>query len=262
MIASLPMYDLPERRADTDALWVAIGERLRQQGIAAPRTLSRADDPEAAWRDGRLLLSQSCGLPLLHLPDTVRVVATPRYRAPGCESIRYRSALMVRADDSASDLGALRNRRCGINGRDSNSGMNLLRAAVAPLAEGGRFFASVSVSGSHADSLRWLGEGVIDVAAIDCVTLALLSRDRPALLAPSRVLGWTEATPGLPLITGRVEWVAPLRDALAAVAADPALAAVREALLIEGFEPTERGAYDEVAALERRARTLGYPVLA
>ena len=36
----------------------------------------------------------------------------------------------------------------------SNSGMNLLRAAVAPLANGAAFFGSVSVSGSHRRSVE------------------------------------------------------------------------------------------------------------
>ena len=46
-IAALPMYDWPERRAEVDAEWTVLRDRLRAQGIAAPEELTRrnADMP-------------------------------------------------------------------------------------------------------------------------------------------------------------------------------------------------------------------------
>ena len=35
-VAALPMYDWPEVRAETDALWAAIGDGLRNAGLDAP----------------------------------------------------------------------------------------------------------------------------------------------------------------------------------------------------------------------------------
>ena len=35
-IAALPMYDWPEVRGETDALWVKIRDALQARGIAAP----------------------------------------------------------------------------------------------------------------------------------------------------------------------------------------------------------------------------------
>ena len=165
------MYDLPEIRAANEGLWAAIAAQLRQAGVSAPASLCRPQALARHWSDPALLLSQSCGYPLLRLPPHVQVVATPRYRAEGCEGAAYRSALIVRVDDPAATLGDLRDRRCAINGTDSNSGMNLLRAAVAPWARGGRFFGRVEVSGSHLESLARVGDGRADIAAIDCVTL-------------------------------------------------------------------------------------------
>ncbi len=87
---------------------------------------------------------------------------------------------------------------------------------------------------------------------------------RPAETAGLRVLTWTETSAGLPLITS-VHTVAATRGALLRalddVACDPGLAPVRNALRLERFEALEFSAYEEVLALERRARAAGYGVL-
>ena len=82
------------------------------------------------------ILSQTCGYPYAtRLRGRVRLVATPVYRAEGCDGARYRSVLLVRADDRAENLADLRGRRVALNADDSQSGHNALRAAVAPLAQ-------------------------------------------------------------------------------------------------------------------------------
>src|SRR5882672_2303108 len=150
-IAALPMYDYPELTAAHDALWDALSSRLVAAGIGdVPRKLARSLGHFDLWRHPRLLLGQGCEYPLAtSFAGSVRLVATPRYCAPGCEGAQYRSAIVVRTDDPAERLADLRHRRCVINEADSNSGMNFLRAAIAPLAGGARFFESVSLSGSH-----------------------------------------------------------------------------------------------------------------
>src|SRR6187399_1868093 len=92
-VAGLPMYDLIEVREATDAWWHALALRLRAHGIAdAPDELERAGDFEATWTSPNLVLAQTCGYPLTHaLAGRVRVVATPRYRAPGCKGPSYAS---------------------------------------------------------------------------------------------------------------------------------------------------------------------------
>jgi len=52
-----------------------------------------------------------------------------------------------------------------------------------------------------------------------------------------------------------------LQRALQEVARDPALAPVRDALRLEGFELLSLRSYESVRAMERRARRAGYPVL-
>ncbi len=68
------------------------------------------------------------------------------------------------------------------NAEHSQSGYNVLRKMVAPLSREGRFSA-VMFSGSHRQSLRELQQENADIAAIDCVTYALLQRHQPQALA-------------------------------------------------------------------------------
>jgi ABC-type phosphate/phosphonate transport system substrate-binding protein len=147
---------------------------------------------------------------------------------------------------------------------DSNTGMNLLRAAIAPLAQGKRFFSNVIVSGSHRQSLRLIAAGSADIAAIDCVTLALLQRIEPQRMSLIRVLAWSPAAPGLPLITSArtdAPTLRALRLALDDIANDAALSAVRAELLLQAFESVPLAAYARVQSFETETAALGYPQL-
>ncbi|MGA2779791.1 MAG: PhnD/SsuA/transferrin family substrate-binding protein [Steroidobacteraceae bacterium] len=265
-IAALPMYDFPDLAAAHDALWGALAERLREAGLqGVPQYLSRELGHVESWQDPRLLLGQACEYPLAKSFEAlVRPIASPRYAAPGCEGARYCSAIVVRREEPAATLEDLRDRRCAINEPTSNSGMNLLRTAIAPLARGARFFESVTTSGSHWNSARMVADGRADLAALDCVSYAHLHRCDPTLVAKLRVLGWTASSPSLPLITSRATdepTRKALRDALAGVVADPRLEPVCERLLLAGFEFDVDEEYREVREYERQARDLGYPAL-
>lgn len=267
VIAALPMYDFPPLHAVTDAFWAAIAERLRAAGMAdVPSALTRDIGHVETWRDSRLLFGQACQYPLASAwHEAVRLVAIPAYAAPGCEGSRYRSAVIVRAEDPALRLEDLRGRRCAVNERDSNSGSNLLRAAIAPLHRNGRFFSSVDLTGGHLASVRAVTEGRADLAAIDCVSYAHIGRLHPELTARLRILDWTPSSPGLPYVTARARdaaTVTALRTALAEVQADPALAGVRAALLLDGIDFSVDEDYVEVRRLEREAIARGYPQLA
>jgi ABC-type phosphate/phosphonate transport system substrate-binding protein len=266
LIASLPMYDLPELRHATDALWQAISTRLLERGVPAPRHLTRDDHPLcAAWTSPRLLLSQTCGSPFVtSLRESAVLVATPVYRAPGCDGPFRRSAVIVHAESAACELGDLRGGRCAVNEPDSDSGMNLLRAEIAPLAAGSRFFSQIVYTGSHLASIESVAAGQSDVAAIDAVTYALLKRLRPELTADVRLLVWTVSSPGLPLITHRrasdhIRTV--LRAVLVEVATDPWLKEVRSELMLVGFADLAPAHYRSILRLAQMAAENGYPEL-
>jgi len=266
LIAALPMYDFPQLEAAHDELWSALCRSLIDAGVdETPAQLTRGTDRGEVWTHPFLLLGQGCEYPLAKFfADRVRLVATPRYSVPGCDGAMYRSAIMVRVDDAAETLADLRNRRCAVNERTSNSGMNLLRASIAPLANGERFFESVVLSGSHHKSVQMVADGDADVAAVDCVSLAHFRRLYPSSIVPLRILAWTARAPSLPYITAAAtsdEVLQKLRSSLAGIIADRKLTEAREQLFLEGVDLEPAGDYAEVLQLEGAAARLGYPKL-
>src|SRR5665811_293725 len=103
------------------------------------------------------------------------------YGFEGCEGAKHCSFLIVRRGEAERGLAGFRGARAAINARDSNTGMNLFRAAIAPLAKGHPFFSDVVVTGAHALSFAAVAEGTADIAAIDCVSFGLLRRGRAEL---------------------------------------------------------------------------------
>lgn len=252
------MYDFAEVRDAHDALWSAMARRL---GIAA--VLSREGSPEEHWAHPELLFSQTCGYPLVHaFAGRLRVVATPSYRVEGCGSGLYASAVVVRSDAPWAELADLRGSVCAMNDRSSHSGMNALRAMIAPLAGGAPFFRDVIVTGSHAASIQHVQRGDADVCAIDAVTHALLARHRPSALDGTRILTMSSHAPALPYVTradASDAVVASLRAALADTLRDPALASARDALALDGV--VLDADYAAIQRIEAAAVALGYPQL-
>jgi ABC-type phosphate/phosphonate transport system substrate-binding protein len=257
-IASLPMYDADP--AAVGALWRAIARALRAHGlVGAPTFLDEPADLDAHWRDPRLLLSQTCGYPLVTtLRGCVQVVGAFRYTAPGCSGFAYRSELVAR-DDDALTIDGYRGRVAAINSLASHSGCNALRGLVAPLARSGTFFSDQRITGSHRSSLVALRSGDADIAAIDCVSLAGLRRRKPELLRGLRVVGSTALAPGLPLVTSAATTpaeLAALRSALHAACSDATAAHARAALFIAGFEPVAAEAWHVIDDVSRSAHSL------
>ena len=265
------MYDFPELQDAHDEFWGALAARLAAAGLTdVPRALTRGAALTQVWGSPRLLFAQGCEYPLAKaFGDRVRVVAHPMYSAAGCDGSRYRSAIVIRIDDldqgtSEGGLAGLRGRRCVVNERDSNSGMNLLRVTIAQVANGEPFFASVAESGSHLRSVEMVASGEADVAAIDCVSFAHFQRLYPSLVAGVRVLSWTASTPSLPYLTAGTasdETLQALRAALAHVFDDNGLAKVRERLLLRGVDLSPKEGFGEVLNIERAAVSSGYPIL-
>lgn len=259
---SLSMY-APAPEALT-GFWRGLRRHMLAEGLdGIAEDLAQTDDPASLWTAPNLLLAQTCGYPLTHaLRGRVRLVGTPCYSAAGCEGPLYSSAILVRAEDPAKVVADLAGRRAAFNTRDSQSGYSALRSAVAPWAERGRFFGGTIETRAHRLSMRAVGEGAADVAAVDCVTFALAApRERAGL----RVLAHTTPVPGLPLVTALAttdDDVARLRSAFAAACADPELAPERQAMLLDGFAVVPLEDYAVMLEMEAEARALGYAELA
>lgn len=257
MVASLSMYDHPGQHAANDALWRAIAAALRDSGIDAPETLDRSRSVEDIWRDPHLLFAQACGYPLVTMPDlTLQVVAAPIYDVPYGGSV-----VVARADDGGDGIAAFRGRVAAVNGRNSNTGYNLLRALVAPHARDGRFFTVVVETGAHHASAAAVRDGRADIAAIDAVTFATWQRYEPDLAAALRIVTTTAPSPTLPFVTAAgtpPAVVAALRAALGQAVADPAPAPARAALRLAGIHDATFADYTPLRTLAEQARASGY----
>ena len=265
-VAALPMYDFPWVADAHNALWSTIARRLEKAGVEVPRELTRGRDLDALWRDPSLIFSQTCGYPYVQrLNDAVTLIAAPQYVFPGCAGATHRSFLVAASRDARRALAEFRGARAALNARDSNSGMNVFRAAIAPVAQARPFFAEVVTTGAHVKSLEAIAEGRADLAAIDCVSYALIRSGRAELIEATRVVGECPQSPALPFIASAAlpsSIAEAVRGALFAALADDSLASARAALGLAGASPVTPATYERVSALEREAIAAGYPALA
>lgn len=265
-VASMPMYDMPEVRKALDSLWAGLARYLAREGLPdVPAKLTHGRTLRSFWNDPGLIISQCCGYDIVYgYAGKLRPIATPHYGAHGCRGSKYSSVVIVAEDCAATDVLLMPGAVCVINGPESHSGMSSLRGLVAPVSRDGRFFSQVKVSGSHAASLAMIRLGEADVAAIDCVTYALMEAYRPAALAGTRKLGRTYRASGIPYVT---RWnvdedtVRRMRSALYSTFADPDLATACRALYLKDIEALPLAAYRDIVAFQSVALTHGYPAL-
>ena len=236
------MYDLPGVERDVDLLWAAIAER-----IGADPVRLRPDDLHRHWRSGAFVLSQTCGLPLVETLNEVTVVGVFTTAAGVGDGSHYQSVIIEPLRPCSGPV--------AINSWDSLSGWVSLGCVLTEPWPG-----DVVLTGGHRMSLREVGAGRASMASLDAVTLKILSRTEPDLLAAVRVVRPGPLVPCLPLITPDPKNVQGLRTALAAVVREPALRPSLDRLSITGFVPLDLSAYNEVHKLVTRAkRTLPRP---
>ena len=257
MIAALPMYFPPV--GAVDAFWQALAGLLREHtDQPIPAQLTWPVDCHAHWASDDFLISQTCGYPLTtELSDKVQVVGAFNYDAAGANGVYCTSQLICRSNDVRNTLADFQGSKLAFNATDSQSGYNALRALVATTSDARPFFSATVETGSHNRSIESVSTGEADIAAIDCVTLALWQCRNSALASQIRVFSQSEAYPGLPLVTSLgtgPSMLATLRACLSKMALDARFAEIRAPLLIRGFTPLEL--YDYTPCLQMRAVAL------
>jgi ABC-type phosphate/phosphonate transport system substrate-binding protein len=265
---ALGMYAFTEQQ---QSCWQQLFTRFCElSGVAGDSVVLSHDHDPAHLREPGLWFGHTCGYPLMmQLKDYVSPFCVPLFDVPGTDGPGtdrkfYSSRIIVAADSDIDSIEASRGCVAVMNNPDSNSGMNVLRHAVAEVSDSEQFFASVVTSGGHLHSLEAVANGSADIAAIDCVSYQLIADWRPELCADIRIIGDSVKTCGLPLVMAHAEFAnidtGEMIDAL-----NRALAqcdnVVRDTLHLDGFASVHLDDYRSIVEIEQYAIQRGYPQL-
>ena len=133
------------------------------------------------------------------LHNQVQLVGTPDYGLDDCPAGYYRSAIIVRANDTHTDISSYQDAVFAYNQTFSQSGY---AAPFWHLKPHGFWFTNRLHVEQHLESARAVTTGLADIASIDAVTWRNIEKYEP-FATELHVLEWTNPTPGLPLITAR-----------------------------------------------------------
>ncbi len=252
-----------ELRQAWQALFDGFYQALPEIAAAAPGIVFESGD-EILRKPG-LLLGQTCGYPLVsRLHRYVYPVCVPVFDVPGTDKILYSSHFIVPAESDLVTLSDCRGLIVAINATDSNSGMNVLRHAIADLSRGAPFFARVDITGGHLRSVEAIAQNRAQLAAIDCISFQLIADREPQLVERVRSIGYSAQTCGLPFVLPGSErdderakiCTEALRHALAGLGDGH-----RQRLHLERFEPVALADYGRIGELEAEAIEKGYAEL-
>ena len=262
-LASIPMYDWPEMHAAYDAFWQALRLNIVERGLDAPEQLDRSRRYFENWSAPGLLFSQTCGYPLTHAyAGKLALLATPCYRAKGCDGPNYRSGIIVAKGSRLAQTLDFREALATVGSVESQSSYWALRAFAAGLPRPYGRPRAISISGGHRSSLSAVANGTADVAAIDAVCLAMAERYEPAAFAEVQIIGWSEAAPGLPFVTAAdrpATEISILSEAVLATMRDPRLAALRDGLFLSDAVRLPITAYNRILEIEKLALAIDFP---
>ncbi len=223
MIANLMMYARPELEAAHNNFWQLIRKNLALHGKKSPETLSQSAEEFEVWRHPNLVLSQTCGMPYRKfLHQQVTLVGTPDYGLDHCAPGYYRSALVVRQNETRTSLENFSESTFAYNQKISQSGY---AAPYWHFKPHGFWFKNTLHTNQHLASAKAVAEGHADIASLDAVTWRLIQRFE-GFSEQLRVLEWTAPTPGLPYI--------------AALSADKAATASAVSTSIAELKPQDR----------------------
>ncbi|CAB3928385.1 hypothetical protein LMG26858_06214 [Achromobacter anxifer] len=267
LITSTRMYDVAPAARDAwhallQAAHARAGLRVRFIEHGWPTPIGEL------WDRPGLCGAFMCGWPYvaaLRAGRPFRTIASVAPDWPAYEGLpRYRSEFLVRADCGWQSLAEAAGSRYGWMVRDSQSGWNAPRAALARMAPAGAalFAASKGPYGNPRGLLRALADGEIDLTAADGWYLDLLRVHDPAALAGLRTLAYTPWTPNPLLVAGPgVDPAAAqaLADALLTMHEDPSHAPLLRAAHVARFTRPDPDSYTVLEDMAQAAAAAGYP---
>eukprot|EP00049_Salpingoeca_infusionum_P016472 m.337116 g.337116 ORF g.337116 m.337116 type:complete len:512 (-) comp16079_c3_seq5:1277-2812(-) len=216
LVGHLPMYDFDFVKASTDALFDAFREALASvlaseedvaglensvlvKGVQLQELSRDAPMEDTVQHHARLLLlGQTCGLPLTSGQNAfMQPILVPTYECNGCKPSEYSSVVVVRDDDIGTKPQDFEGAVAAINSLGSLSGSLLLSHWLTPAVCDK---VTMVPTGAHAVSIQEVKEGRARLAALDCVTYALLKTYTPEAVAGTKVIANTTSAPALPFV--------------------------------------------------------------
>jgi phosphonate transport system substrate-binding protein len=155
----------------------AVGDYLsRRFNIPVQVRQSWADPATDLLQQTELDIAFVCGLPFIQVchavPNQLQAIAAPVMQAERYQNRPiYFSDVVVNAASPITQFEQLAGQRFCFNDPGSNSGYNLMRYWLMQAKYPIPFFGSVSQTGSHQQSMRWIVEQKADCAAIDSMVL-------------------------------------------------------------------------------------------
>ena len=220
---------------------------------------------ESVLRDRNLFIGHTCGYPLMtQLQAALLPVCVPCFDVAGAAGKLYSSPIIVPADSDIEAIEQCRGKIVAINSIHSNSGMNVLRHALAKLGAVPGFFSEVLMSGEHQASLEAVAANRAQLAAIDCVTFQLIADRDPDLVSAVRIIGYSEQTCGLPFVMPRNQYSKQQCESIVSalnLALANATAEVKRMLHLDRFEAVTMDDYQSILELEKFALDAGYAQL-
>jgi len=265
---TLGMYAFTEAQ---QSAWRQLFDRFCQiSGVDCARIPLCFDHDPALLLEPGLWFGHTCGYPLMtRLKEHVSPFCVPLFDVPGTDGKYYSSRIIVAAGSGIETIADSRGRVAAMNNPDSNSGMNVLRHAVAGVLDRGprcseQFFARVITSGGHLQSLQAVASGAADIAAIDCVSYQLIADRHPQLCSGIRIIADSIRTCGLPLVMSHRGIVDADSGALTEHlnrALNLCDDTVRSTLHLIGFAGVRLDDYRSILEVEHYAIERGYPQL-
>ena len=251
--------------ADSEAVrqaWQALFRQLSDPLSAAEsgHRLKVVFDGGESWvHSPGLLLAHTCGYPLVtRLHPHYAPVCVPVFELDGCRGSCYSSWLITGTHRRSTELAAFAGAVVGVNATDSNSGMNVLRYAIARLNPARPFFKRVVITGAHRSSMEAVAAGRIDLAAIDAVSYRLVLDQQPGLERRLHIIGQSEYTAGLPFVMPKTGHIAADRVTAGLNRALELTPELHRLLRITAFRSVTLADYDKIRRLQAAAIQAGY----
>lgn len=225
---------------------VRLVQRRTYQEITSQLVAGQID---AAW---------ICGYPFVAYRPQLDLVAVPIWRGKNT----YQSYLIAAADRSARELADLKDDTHAFSDPDSNSGFLVTRALLADMRlRPETFFSRTFFTYGHRNVVRAVASGLAQSGSVDGYVWEVLTETEPELAQRTRAI-WTSDWMGFPPVATSAAMakdprIARLREALLAMSGDPVGRRALSLLRLDGFVTAEPSLFDGIAARVATVRREG-----